>query len=247
MENSLTPTFISSIVALLIAVIGVFQDRIRRFFMGAKLKVEFEMKAPFVFQKHSFDSEKGFPRESFYFRVGVMNEGSSSASKATVMLAGIEKKDEETGAWKGLDWFVPINLDWCHGVGFEYPEIHPGSTAYFDFGMSSCSAKDLAAFFGARLGEPDRKKFHLATSRIDGVREGYSLPEAHYRMRIHISASNCDPLEVNFEFLYTPGWSSDTNELLTSDHTRLTLLSQYPQSLIATTKRWLNHAMLVDA
>jgi hypothetical protein len=243
MENSLIPTFISSVVALLIAVIGVFQDRIRRFLMGARLKVEFEMKPPFIFKKSLSPVKNGIRWETFYFRVGVINEGSSSASKATVMLAGIEKKDEETGTWKRLDWFVPINLDWCHSVGFEYPEIHPGSTAYFDLGMSSCSAKDLVTFFGARLGEPDLKKFHLATSRIDAAQSGYSLPEAHYRMRIHISASNCDPLEVNFEFWYAPGWSSDTSELLSSDHTRLTLVSQYPQSLVASTRRLLNNAM----
>jgi len=243
MENSLIPTFISSIVALVIAVVGIFQDRIRRALMGARLKAEFEMKSPFIFQKYSFDTGKGIPIESFYFRVGVTNHGSSSASKTTVTLAEIQKRDEETGVWKGLDWFVPINLDWCHGVGFEYPEIHPGSTAYFDLGLSSCSAKDLVSFFGARLGEPDLKKFYLATSRIDAVHAGYSLPEAHYRMRIHLSAANCCPLEVNFEFLYAPGWSSDTSELITSDHTKLTLLSQYPQSLMAWTRRWLVKAM----
>ena len=247
MDNSLTPPLITSTVALFIAAIGVFQDRIRRALMGARLKAEFEMKPPFIFQKHSFDTGKGIPIESFYFRVGVTNHGSSSASKTTVTLAGIQKKDEETGFWRGLDWFVPINLDWCHGVGVEYPEIHPGSTAYFDFGLSSCSAKDLASFFGACYGVPDLKKFHLATSRIDAVQAGYSLPEAQYRMRIHISAINCDPLEVNFEFLYAPGWSSDTSRLASSDHTRLTLLSQYPQSLIASTSRWLCKAMEADS
>jgi hypothetical protein len=243
MENSLIPTFISSIVALMIAVAGIFQDRIRRSLMGARLKLEFEMKPPFIFKKSLSPAEEGIRWESFYFRVGVMNQGGSSASKVTVMLAGIEKKDEKTGTYKGLDWFVPINLDWCHGVGFEYPEIHPGSTAYFDLGLSSCSAKDLGSYFGALLGERDLKKFHLATSRIDGIQAGYSLPEGHYRMRIHISASNCDPLEVNFEFLYAPGWSRDTSELLSSDHTCLTLLSQYPQSLVASTRRWLKNAM----
>jgi hypothetical protein len=243
MENSLIPTFISSIVALVIAVAGIFQDRIRRALMGARLKAEFEMKSPFIFQKHSFDAGKGIPIESFYFRVGVTNQGSSSASKTTVTLAEIQKKDEQTGAWKDLEWFVPINLDWCHGVGVEYPEIHPGSTAYFDLGLSSCSAKDLASFFGACYGAPNLKKFHLATSRIDAVHAGYSLLEAQYRMRIHISATNCDPLEVNLEFLYAPGWSSDTSSLTSSDHTRLTLLSQYPQSLIASTRRWMEKAM----
>jgi hypothetical protein len=247
MNSFLVPTFISSIVAMVVATIGLFQDRIRRSLMGARLRAEFEMKPPFIFKKSLSPAEEGIRWESFYFRVGVMNQGSSSASKVTVMLASIEKKNQESSLWGDLDWFVPINLDWCHGVGFEYPEIHPGSTAYFDLGLSSCSAKDLGSYLGAHLGEPDRKKFHLATSRIDGVNAGYSLAEAHYRMRVHISASNCDPLEVHLEFFYAPGWSSDTSELASSDHTRLTLLGQYPQSIVASTLRWLNNAMENDA
>jgi hypothetical protein len=170
----------------------------------------------------------------------------SPATRVSVLLAQLEKRNDSTGRYEVVEWFVPVGLDWCHGIGPELPAINSRSAVFFDLGNSQLTAETLEKYFAAHYGEPDLKQFVLKTSRIDATSARYVLGKGAYRLRIQVSAADAAPIEALFDFHFSPGWSADVDELRRDWHTRLVLLGQCPQSLFGATREQLRRAMEVD-
>jgi hypothetical protein len=134
MSGELLVVIVPSCVALLIAVRGIFQDSLRLRLMGPRLKVHFEMSEPFVGTARIREAAVPSPTRSFLFRVGVANLGKSAAWRVSVLLTGLEKYNEEARRYEVEEWFVPVELAWCHGVGSQLQALNPHSTIYFDLG-----------------------------------------------------------------------------------------------------------------
>lgn len=242
MSNELWAAIIPSVVALLVAVLGIFQDPIRRRFIGPRLKVKFEMSEPFV----------GFPAvrnarndRGLFFRVAVTNLGKSAAARVSVLLTRLEKYNDTVRRYEVEEWFVPIELDWCHGIGSQLQALNPQSIIYFDLGHYELV--DDEERLAAHLEAPVVKQFVLKTSRIDARAAGYILKEAQYQLRIQVSAANCQPIEAWFHVQSRPGWSNDVEDLIRTGHTRIALLGQRPQSILGAVEEHFRHEMSIDS
>ncbi len=73
MSNELWAAIIPSVVALLVAVAGIFQDSIRRWFIGPRLKVKFETSEPFIGFAAIREGGSARIERGLFFRVGVTN------------------------------------------------------------------------------------------------------------------------------------------------------------------------------
>jgi hypothetical protein len=230
MSNELWAAIIPSVVALLVAAVGVFQDPIRRRFIGPRLKVMFEMSEPFVGLATIRPAVEGGLERGFFFRVGVTNLGKSAAERVSVLLTRLEKYNDAVRRYEVEEWFVPIELDWCHGIGSQLQALNPQSIIYFDLGHAELVNNEGS--YEAQLDAPSAKRLILKASRIDARAEDYLLKEAPYQLRIQVSAANCQPIEAWFHVQLRPGWSHDVQDLIRTGHTRIALLGQSPQSIL---------------
>jgi hypothetical protein len=245
MSNELWAAIIPSVVALFVAVAGIFQDSIRRRFVGPRLKVKFEMSEPFIgFAAIRKASDARIERGSL-FRVGVTNLGKSAAERVNVLLTGLEKYNDAVRRYEVEEWFVPIELDWCHRIGSQLQALNPHSTVYFDLGHFELV--DHEEHPAAHLEAQPAKQFILKTSRIDARAAGYILKEGPYQLRIQVSAANCQPIEAWFHIQSRPGWSNNVEDLIRTGHTRLALLGQRPQSILGAVEEHFRREMSIDS
>src|SRR6476620_2911329 len=93
MNSELLLVVVPSFVALLVAVLGIFQDSLR--LIGPRLKLQFEMGEPFVGTAKIREASGASPTRNFFFRVGVANLGKSAAWRVSVLLTCLEKYNEE--------------------------------------------------------------------------------------------------------------------------------------------------------
>jgi hypothetical protein len=245
MSGELLVVIIPSGVALLIAVLGIFQDSLRLRLMGPRLKVHFEMSEPFVGTARIREAAVPSPPRSFLFRVGVANLGKSAAWRVSVLLTGLEKYNEEARRYEVEEWFVPVELAWCHGVGSQLQVLNPHSTIYFDLGHY-----EHAEFPGDSpedFDSPNATQFVLKTSRIDARQWGYVLTERQYQLRIQVTAANAEPVEAWFHVSSLPGWSDNIENLIRHGHMRIALLGQRPQSLVGAVEEHFRREMSVNS
>src|SRR5262245_13813173 len=142
MSGELLVVVIPSFVALLVAVLGIFQDSLRLCLIGPRLKVQFEMTEPFVGTARIRETPGVSPASSFSFRVGVANLGKSAAWRVNALLTRLEKYNEEARRYEVEEWFVPVELAWCHGIGSQLQVLNPHSTIYFD--LDHCARAELS-------------------------------------------------------------------------------------------------------
>ena len=88
----------------------------------------------------------------------------------------LEKYNEEACRYEVEEWFVPIELAWCHGSGNQLPALNPHATIYFDLGHS---AREDPHGLASGL-----TQFVLKTSPIDARQSAYTLNEGLYQLRI---------------------------------------------------------------
>jgi hypothetical protein len=91
MSSELLVVVIPSFVALLVAVLGIFQDSLRLRLIGPRLKVQFEMTEPFGGTARIRATPGVSSAGSFAFRVGVANLGKSAAWRVTALLTRLEE------------------------------------------------------------------------------------------------------------------------------------------------------------
>ena len=138
MNSELLLVVIPSIVALLVAVLGIFQDSYRLRLIGPRLKLPFEMSEPFVGTARIRDAPGASPTRSFFVRVGVANLRKSAAWRVSILLTRLEKYNEEARRYGVEEWFVPVEFAWCR-IGSQLPALNPHSTIYFDLGHYACA------------------------------------------------------------------------------------------------------------
>lgn len=227
----LIPTVVGAVLGWFLA---VFTEPVRRLFFAPRLQLKFEMKGPFLVSEMRLEEREGKHLEvyCFYFRIGVRNIGNTAASKLRVLLTKLETLDEE-GNRRVAEWFVPVGLDWCHGIGEELPLLNPGATFFFDFGTIKSGYGNILDYIGAKLGERSDNRLVFKASLIDAEKSKYFLKEGRYRIGIQVSGDNSQPVEGTFEFYLGTGLNASVEELVERGGTRLSILGQTNQSIFA--------------
>ena len=245
MSGELLIVVVPSFVALLVAVLGIFQDSLRLRLIGPRLKVHFEMSEPFVGTGRVRPAPGASPERSFFFRAGVANLGKSAAWRVSVLLTRLEKYHEGARRYEVEEWFIPVELAWCHGIGSHLQALNPHSTIYFDLGHRTYA--EIGGDTPHDFDSPPATQFVLKTSRIDAMQSGYVLTEGQYQLRIQVTAANAEPVEAWFHVQSLPGWSDNVENLIRDGHMRIALLGQRPQSLVGAVEEHFRREMSIDS
>ena len=85
--------------------------------------------------------------------------GKSAAWRVNVLMARLEKYKEEARRYEVEEWFVPVELAWCHDIGSQLQALNPQSTIYFDLGH--CARAGLIGDTHDSFDSPNATQFVL--------------------------------------------------------------------------------------
>lgn len=225
---------VPSAVALAVALLGFFQERLRRWLFGARLRAIFKLEAPFAVGEDKVDLTI---QRRLRVRVGVVNDGLSPAHRVIVLASQVEKKTTE--GWNSVDW-LPVNLSWCHESGRELPFLPPQTTAFFELGLARVVDESTAGWVRAGVLElPGEKRFVFKTHGVEAWDAGYILEEGEYRITLHVAAADATPVRVVFSLRLVAGWGNEVERLQVGGEPGLLLDSQHPQSVLGAMRAWL--------
>jgi len=228
----LVPTVVGAVLGWLL---GIFTEPVRRSFLGPRLRMIFTPEEPYLTERTQRiePCPDYVPITVYHLRIGVRNLGKSAASRLRVLLASIEMFETARKNWVAVDWFVPIGLNWCHGVQQELASLNPGASFFFDLGVIRPNVQNRFESISMQMGEISRNQLVLKTSVIGPETANYILSEGRYLLRIQVSGENSQPVDATFEVNLASGWTDNINDLVQSG-TSISLVGQTNQSILAT-------------
>ena len=124
---TITDWILASCTAIL-AIVAIFQDRIRTLIMRPRLNASIKLEPPDCMkEKIHYNKPDGSiaVADCYYFRIRVQNNGNQRAEIAEVFLSELLKCQAD-GEYKPVEYFKPMNLTWSHYDNQIYfPSISP--------------------------------------------------------------------------------------------------------------------------
>lgn len=202
------------LVALLLGVVGIFQDRIRACFIKPDLKVSIKLESPDCHKMAVTNTATGqHIYDSYYFRFRVENAGNHHMEDVEAMVTELYKKSID--GYKKLDNFIPLNLVWAHYKGkITEPKIQPRLFKHLDFGNILKSQFVDLNYFG--ITQTATIVFQLALSVFPNSGSHILLP-GEYKVKVVFAANNLKPEEKIYHLNIKDKWSDDERTMLVNN------------------------------
>jgi len=223
-----------TVVLALVAIIAIFQDRIRMWLLRPRLQLEMNLKPPDCHKTkmhYRYEYRGGVsilpsdPREiprsqivdTYYFRLRISNVGNVKAESVEVFAADLYGLQAD-GTYETVDSFLPMNLVWSHYRNVFLPAISPGTYKHCDIGhvidpehRSSIPEEDKD---WPNI-NPDEAIFSFDTA-VKPFTLSYLIPPGKYKLSIIVAASNAKPISKTLEINVTGNWYDEERKMLSS-------------------------------
>jgi len=196
-------------VALLLGVVGIFQDRIRSLFRKPKLNVSIKLESPDCHKIPMRNLKTGEEYDSYYFRFRIENAGNHQMEDVEAMITEVYKK--VSNSYEKVKSFLPLNLVWAHYRYITMPKIQPHLFKHLDFGHITKSDAANLSFFGIR--ENPNIVFQLDIAVIPNTGSHILLP-GDYKIKIIFAANNLKPQEKVYNLVIKDNWNDDEERML---------------------------------
>jgi hypothetical protein len=139
LNNSAYAAWATAFATLFLAIVAIFQDKIRTWIKRPNLNAEIICAPPdcHYIKYNSVNIQTNQPMiiDSYFFRMRIINNGNSKANNVEVYAYKLEKKQIDNN-YKEITWFLPLNLTWTHfGIPF-IPAISPKMEKHCDLFLS---------------------------------------------------------------------------------------------------------------
>ncbi len=199
---------------LILAIVAVFQDKIRARVTRPKLRAEIFLAPPDCHRTLISDRREQNIGNCFYFRLRVYNNGNTAAKTVEVFASSLKRKCAD-GIFRNVDSFLPMNFTWSHIGGLYFPSISPNMYKHCDLGhIVAPNIRHLAP------GESN-DKIVTGTQTIfsfDQIvkpnNKGYLIGPGKYALEIVVAAANASPKVQQIEINHTGKWYTDEDEML---------------------------------
>ncbi len=199
-----------TVILALVAIIAIFQDKIRMWLLRPKLQVELDLKPPDCHKtkmRYSYEYRGGasflpsdpskLPKEqvvdTYYFRLRVSNSGNHKAESVEIFASELLRFQAD-GSYDTVDTFLPMNLVWSHYRTIFLPAISPGTYKHCDIGHI-VDPEHRSSILTEEKDWPnvDRAKaiFSFDTA-VQPFTLSYLIPPGRYRLSIIVAASNLE-------------------------------------------------------
>jgi len=205
------PQWWAIIVALMLGLGGIFQDKIRRIFLKPKIKVSMKLQSPDCHKIAMRTSRTGqFICDSYYFRFHVENSGNYQMEDVEAIVVVVSKK-EANGEYKKVESFLPLNLVWAHYHNVVMPKIQPHLFKHLDFGHITESEFANLQYFGITSTYQIAFQFDMAVIPNHG---SHILLPGDYNITIKFAANNLSPVSKKYNFVIADKWDNNEQVML---------------------------------
>lgn len=199
-------------VALLLGVLGIYQDWLRALFRKPQLEVSIRVEPPDCHKVAIREINSGrFICDCYYFRFRVTNTGNQQMEDAEGMVTEVFRNSN--GTYRKIENFLPLNLKWSHYGFTTIPTIQPRLFKHLDFGHIVESQFAALDHFG--ISERPNIVFQFDLAVIPNTGSHILLP-GDYKVRVIFAANNLRPKEKLYHLTIKDIWTNNENEMLQS-------------------------------
>lgn len=199
------------IIALLLGLAGIFQERIRKWFWKPQAKISMELQPPDCLKIPMRDQLTGqFVHYSFYFRFRFENTGNYQMEDVEAVVISVSKK-EANGVYKPVDGFLPLNLVWAYNHKATMPKIQPQLFKHLDFGSVVQSQHANLQTYGI---ENISQIIFLFSLNVTPNHGSHVLLPGDYHVTIKYAANNLAPESKKYHLVIADKWADDEQEML---------------------------------
>lgn len=198
------------LVALLLGIIGIFQDWIRACFKKPNLKISIKLEPPDCHKTSLYQAEVDRKIcDTYYFRFRIENDGNYYAENTEAMITEVYKKGDDK--YEKLTNFLPLNLVWSHYGQLTIPKIQPKLFKHLDFGHILKSDTAYLQRFGVNSNASIFFEFDVAVRPNTG---SHILLPGDYKIKIVLAGNNLKPQEKTYRLILNDRWDDDEQKML---------------------------------
>lgn len=205
------PQWCAIMVALLLGIVGIFQDWIRRFFWKPGLKINFRLSPPDSHKTYMRDMRTGqIKYPTYYLRARIENSGNFQLEDVEVVATEITKK-RKNGKFIKIGDFLPLNLIWTVTHEITKLKIQPGLFKFLDFGHIEETKYKNISDFGFEYSS--KVILELCTEIAPNTGSHLIFP-GEYRIKLVIAANNLKPVTKIYSLIFADAWTDKQEEML---------------------------------
>lgn len=207
---STVPVWVGALATILLAIIAVFQDRIRRWIMNPRLDLRVRVAPPDCHRTIWNTAGRQFP--CYYFRLGVVNSGKVEAREVEIFAAGLNRARKD-GSFEAVPRFTPMNLVWSHIRVATLPILIPEMPKYCD--LAHVFAPQHRNALGHSLPNVDSQKSVLAFDlQVEPNMLGHLAEPGTYHLSLVMGAANAPVRRYTLEINFPGDWFDDEARML---------------------------------
>lgn len=206
----INPQWCTAIIALVLGIIGIFQDRIRNFFFYPKIDVSIRLESPWCQYTPLFKNDHGLGMLHFLgYYMRILIQVKKNKIEDVEIIANTVSKKNALGNFEKLKEFTPLNLRWSHPqpgeIKITRDVIHKDMFKFCDFGYVTKAENLGASGWEKSIEGGDLVRFHMDTE-IDPNTRFNILNPGEYEIEFIFSASNMKPSKKKLTFKINNIW-----------------------------------------
>lgn len=210
----------TAISTLLLAIVAVFQDKIRYWLTRPTLKLEIQpfppdcMRTAFRQTVAIYDPTSGQPHERviefpcYYFRLRVTNAGNCEAREVEIFAKALKRHHEVKGEFEEVSRFTPMNLLWSNVRKPFLPILSPQIPKHCDIAHVVHPSK-RQAMQHVLPDVPKDQCVLILDLEVEPNSCGHLLGPGFYRLSLVLAAANSPPREYVLDIRITGDWFED--------------------------------------
>ncbi|HKB56164.1 MAG TPA: hypothetical protein VKC51_01120 [Lacunisphaera sp.] len=201
------PSWLTAVGTISLAILAVFQDKIRAFLLKPKLTVSISTNSP--------DSVKTPMQagqvvgDAYWFRLRIGNEGNTSANNIEVLAQRLFRRNADNTFTEDVN-FQPMNLLWAHFKTPFLEAISPSTFKFCDVGFIPDPARFAAMYPTSNPAISVVKTALFLETVVKPFNSSNVLPPGFYRLSVVVAANNAKPITATIEINHTGDWHADT-------------------------------------
>lgn len=221
-KAALWPAWVGAIGSVLLAILAVFQDRIRGWITRPRLQLGVKVAPPnchktawshpFPVGHPSYRSEETEYLPCYYFRLAISNTGNAPANNVEVFAASLERKRAD-GGYEPVGRFTPMNLLWAHEHKIYLSLLTPKMCKFCDLGHV-VHPNDRHKVNHELPGVPSGRCVLAFDLQVEPNMKGHLAEPGTYRLTVLLAAENSRPREYRLESVLAGEWYDSEEEML---------------------------------
>lgn len=206
-------------VMAIVAVVAIFQDRIRAWLTHPTLSASIDVSPPDCHKTTvaSYTPQGQIVRRAdcYYFRLRVKNSGNQRAEMVEIFAGELSKRQAD-GSFRKMDSFLPMNLLWSHIRKPFRDAISPGMEKLCDLGhiVDPAQRSKFPMEGNPQLGVPAGQTIFSFDLEVQSFTMSHLIPPGTYRLTVLVGAANAKPVRKTMEIVLTGDWYDDESRML---------------------------------